>query len=327
MNNLLAIKPTNEKLIKYKHVNWYIVKRCNYDCSYCSDAIHDNFSERPLLEKMKLGANNIFTHIEPKDAYFDFSGGEPTIVPQFDEFIKWLKVDKGIGRVGFITNGTRKFHYYDRILDWADHITISYHFEYADDQVLLDKIIKLHEKYGGKIRIQVMMNAHTFDRVVNVVKVLQEHNMFYSIRKIRTKEQTPGFDYLVCDYTDEMLAWLEEAEPKQPFKKLGETLTENGIEDVPSGNLLVHKNLNKFKGWHCNVGIDYFHVWFDGTFYRAGCTVGGPLGNIYDKIVFPTEPVICTKEDCNCGPEILTRKVKDPKYNWFIERDNNDSSN
>jgi MoaA/NifB/PqqE/SkfB family radical SAM enzyme len=319
MSNLLAVKRTNNELIKYKHVNWYIVKRCNYDCSYCSDELHDKVSERPSLEKMMTGANNIFAHIDPKDVYFDFSGGEPTIIPQFDEFIKWLKEDKKIGRVGFISNGTRKFHYYDRILQWADHITISYHFEYAKDDILLPKLVELHKKYGKKIRVQVMMNAHHYDRVVRVVEVLQENNMFYSIRKIRTKRNTPGFDSLVCDYTPEMLQWLEEAEPKQAAKKLGEALTPEGTQEIISGNILVHQDLNKFKGWHCWVGLDYFHVWFDGTFYRAGCTVGGPLGNIYDKIEFPTEPVVCTRNACYCGPEILTRKTVDLKYQDWLD--------
>ena len=320
MNNLVAIRRINQELVKYKHVNWFIAKRCNYDCSYCSDLLHDKTSEWPSLEKMKTAANTFFEHVDPADTYFDFSGGEPTIIPQFDEFFKWLKEEKGIGRVGFITNGTRKFHYYDRILNWADHISVSYHFEYADDEILLPKLVALHKKYGRKIRVQVMMNAHQFERVKHVVDVLVKNKMFYSIRKIRTKKETPGFDNLVCDYTPEMLAWLEEFEPKQAAKKLGQGLTQNGeVEEIVSGNFLVHQGRNKFKDWHCWVGIDYFHIWFDGTFYRAGCNVGGPLGNIYETIEFPTEPVVCTKDDCVCGPEILSRKTIDLKHRDWLE--------
>jgi organic radical activating enzyme len=320
MHNLVAVKRTENEYKKYKHFNWFVTKRCNYDCSYCSELLHDKTSERPTLEKLKLGAENIFKQVPPENCFFDFSGGEPSIIPQFIDFIKWLKVEKKIHRVGFITNGTRNYPYFQRLMQWNDHITISYHFEYADDDKLLDKIKKLHNEYGRKIRVQVMYHAVHFERVKRVVAFLKEHNVFYSLREIRVKAASPDFDPAAMAYTNEMVEWLGDNEPKQAKKMLGVTLNEDRKEvEVPSGNYMIYTRLNQFKDWHCWIGLDYFQVWFDGTLNRGSCGVGKPLGNIYESIDWPTDPVVCTKESCFCGPEIFTRKVRSLNHRHWIE--------
>lgn len=320
MSNFVAVKRSHGEHFEYKHINWYITKRCNYDCSYCSDLIHDKTSERPSLEKMKLGANNIFAHISPKQCFFDFTGGEPTIIPDFDKFIQWLREEKKIKRVGFITNGTRKFDYYDKIMQYNDHITFSYHFEYADDEKLTDRIFQLHKKYNKKIRVQIMYHAKHFERLKNIVKMLQDDSVYFSIREIREKAASPNFDPNALNYTEEMLQWMKDNEPKQTAKALGRGLTESREEEgIPSGNYMSHTKQNRFEGWHCWVGIDYFQIWFDGTVNRGGCGVGKPLGNIYTSVTWPLEPVVCTKEACFCGPEIFTRKTKDLKYSDWLD--------
>jgi len=319
MSNLLAVKRNFDEYLEYKHFNWYITKRCNYDCSYCSDMLHDKISKRPSLEKMQLAASNIFKHIPPSNCFFDFSGGEPTIIPDFDKFLEWLKVEKNIRRVGFITNGTRNFNYYNKIMKYNDHITISYHFEYANDEKLLDKIIRLHKIYDKKIRVQIMYHAKYFERLKNVVKTLKDNNVFYSIREIREKAASPDFDPDAIAYSEEMISWMKDNEPKISNKMLGRGLTTEGEIELPSGNYMIHHKLNDFKGWYCWIGLDYFQIWFDGTINRGGCGVGKSLGNVYETINWPSEPIKCTKDGCFCGPEIFTRKVSDLKYKEWID--------
>lgn len=319
MSNFLAIKRNYGEFFEYKHINWYITKRCNYDCSYCSDLIHDKISERPSLEKMKLAANNIFENVPPEQCFLDFTGGEPTIIPNFDKFFKWLKEEKNLKRAGFITNGTRNYRYYENIMQYSDNITFSYHFEFAKDNVLLKKIVKLHEKFGKKIRVQIMYHAKYFERLKNIVSTLKDNNIFYSIREIREKAASPGFDPDAMDYTAEMIEWMKENEPKDTNKMLGKGLTTDGDIEIPSGNYMSHNKYNNFKGWHCWIGIDYFQIWFDGTVNRGGCGVGPSLGNIYEKVNWPTDPIVCTKDGCFCGPEIFTRKTTDMKYSDWLD--------
>ena len=35
------------------HVDWFIGKRCNFDCDYCPDGLHDNYSPHYKFENTK----------------------------------------------------------------------------------------------------------------------------------------------------------------------------------------------------------------------------------------------------------------------------------
>ena len=91
MSNFVALKRLNNEWEQHKHFNWYITKRCNYECSYCSDMLHDKTSKLPTLEELKTAANNIFENIPPELCFFDFTGGEPCLIKDFVPFLQWLK--------------------------------------------------------------------------------------------------------------------------------------------------------------------------------------------------------------------------------------------
>lgn len=323
MSNFVALKRLNNEWEQHKHFNWYITKRCNYECSYCSDMLHDKTSKLPTLEELKTAANNIFENIPPELCFFDFTGGEPCLIKDFVPFLQWLKEEKNIKRVGCISNGSMPYAFYDKLMQWNDHITISYHFEYADDQILTDKVIQLHKKYGRKIRVQIMYHAKHYPRVKNIVEQIREAGVFFSIREIREKAASPDFDPDAMAYTEEMREWMKANEPQVTQKMFGVGLTDTGEEiELPSGNYMIHHRYNEFKGWHCWIGLDYFQIWFDGTINRGGCGVGESLGNVYESVNWPTEPVVCTKDGCFCGPEIFSRKTKDLKNKDWLNVSN-----
>ena len=54
--------------------------------------------------------------------------------------------------------------------------------------------------------------------------------------------------------------------------------------------------------------IPYYENW-DGEVYRATCRVGGSLGNIYaGTFTLPTDPIICTRDNCTCAADIPLTK-------------------
>ena len=62
--------------------------------------------------------------------------------------------------------------------------------------------------------------------------------------------------------------------------------------------------LNNFKNWSCNAGIESLMINWDGEVHRATCRVGGSLGNIYnDDYTKPSEPIICTRDWCTCAAD------------------------
>ena len=74
-------------------------------------------------------------------------------------------------------------------------------------------------------------------------------------------------------------------------------------------------NLNYFKGWECNLGVDILKIFPNGDI-TGNCQqqiLGGH--NLHDKNFVnnfnPTiAPVICTKNICGCNEEIVCNKRK-----------------
>ena len=79
-------------------VSWDLGRRCNYDCTYCPTTRHDNFSPHATLEQLKSNVDFLFEYMDTymqyrdfKEASISFTGGEPTVNPNFIPFIEYLK--------------------------------------------------------------------------------------------------------------------------------------------------------------------------------------------------------------------------------------------
>ena len=79
-------------------VTWDLGRRCNYDCSYCPVTRHDNFSKHATLDELKANVNFLFDYIDTyfqhrtfKEVSISFTGGEPTVNPNFIPFAKYLR--------------------------------------------------------------------------------------------------------------------------------------------------------------------------------------------------------------------------------------------
>ena len=74
------------------------------------------------------------------------------------------------------------------------------------------------------------------------------------------------------------------------------------------------KNLNEWKGWWCSAGIRSIYIHHDGLIYKGTCEEGGIIGSIYNT-GFPTDKIAewiqCTKNNCVCGSDMLSPKVKE----------------
>ena len=106
-------------------VEWNLGKRCNYDCSYCPAAIHDNYSphtdinilEKTVDELVKIG----------KPLRISLTGGEPCVHPKFRELIQYAKY-KNVSWISVTTNGTLPFEFYNSLP--VDQLVVSIHLEY-----------------------------------------------------------------------------------------------------------------------------------------------------------------------------------------------------
>ena len=131
-DDITALEPNYN--IDYQ-VLWDIGRRCNYDCEYCWPSVHN--TDGPHIDyktlRRTLGAIIYWIVNKPgtikenlKTTKFFFSGGEPTLNPDFLKICHWLQSEKQL--VSVSTNGTNTEEYYTNLAQVVNNFLFSIHF-------------------------------------------------------------------------------------------------------------------------------------------------------------------------------------------------------
>tara|TARA_R110002074_G_scaffold145999_1_gene295293 strand:+ start:114 stop:1058 length:945 start_codon:yes stop_codon:yes gene_type:complete len=109
-------------------VDWNILRRCNFTCTYCPPDIHDLTIGFPPFEQYQKE----FSEIEAngKQTHFTLNGGEPTLHPNILDIVKMCKET---GTVEILSNGTAPINMYNNLLKYAK-VTISLHHELINEK-------------------------------------------------------------------------------------------------------------------------------------------------------------------------------------------------
>ena len=83
--DIIAMESTRDK--DYYYVHWNIGKRCNYDCIYCPDKLHDLTSPHRDLDSLKSIADKIELNSPRERVRIWFTGGEPTLIKELPALI------------------------------------------------------------------------------------------------------------------------------------------------------------------------------------------------------------------------------------------------
>ena len=282
-------------------IEWNLGKRCNYDCSYCPSSIHDNSSSHTDIEILKATVDKL--SILGKAVRLSFTGGEPTVHPQFRDLVKYAK-HKGIHWISVTTNGTLPAEFYMSLP--VDQYVFSIHFEY-DWMRVCDTLKKVTAQTPTPVIAQIMAHHDHMAEVMACYYALYADGTSATVRRIRWTE---GDHDLFDDmrYHPDDLIWIKEHSA---------TVKPNTVVwlDNKHAQLLYHANdmiknhQNKFKGWTCNAGIESLMINWDGDVHRATCRVGGSLGNIYEgTFLQPVDPVTCDRNFCTCASDIPITK-------------------
>jgi hypothetical protein len=99
--------------------------------------------------------------------------------------------------------------------------------------------------------------------------------------------------------------------PKKPMPRGGLILShKNGKNSKITSSDLINRDLNHFKGWTCQAGVENLVIDRFGKIYRGWCLEGGLLGDINDPdFNFGLSPITCQKDSCCCGFDLLSKKV------------------
>ena len=317
MSNLLKITPMAEP---YATITWQVNNFCNFQCSYCNPGnwAGDN-RNNGALDTYKQNVRNIFQQYQDRGyKYFKifYSGGEPTHWENFIPLTEYLKEELGDSlTVAVNTNLSRPLRYWEQHYHLFDDIVASFHVEFSkkdryieNAQFLCDKVDYLCTK--------MLMHEERFWEVKEFGERVRKEVPNYNL------EWTPLFDEMSVnagpwEYKDPAkVEFLEQAQfesvqtipkPYRQNKAISNAHYDTGIEPVNSNKIIAARQ-NFFVGWKCFVD-DALFINPRGDISSASCGVGNNHGNILDKdLTFDLQPVICSKQHCHCGTDIIIPK-------------------
>lgn len=187
---LIVIDNHKEKSFQ---VTWDMSPRCNYDCTYCPPARHDNFSKHPSLEELRRTFDGILKYFQTLNEYvkhtqvlsISMTGGEPTNNPALMPFLEEIRSrDKNI-TLGITSNGTFSEKYCQSLMDNKISCTISYHCE-ADPKIkkkVVDRIYQL-QSTKKKASCNLMFHMDYFDECVDLANQFIKDGIVFTPRLI-----------------------------------------------------------------------------------------------------------------------------------------------
>jgi len=283
-------------------VTIFIHNVCNYNCSYCSDYHRDGSYRWPQDWTPYL---NLINDLKKKNKYLyvEILGGEPTVWPQFQEFIDTISAPDVFVEYG--TNASRTLRYWEKFKSQNTFVFLSWHNEEANDDHFVE-VAKIMQ-HKACVSIPLMIVPNTFERAKKLFDRLKELNVEITPKFVRTNIH--GHSYF--EYTQEQRDWITTNyhNKMKPFPidwKFPQTLHFNG--EPMKFMKVLDKGLHKFKGYTCTAGIKRISVEVDGNIRRCTKNVGGSLGNIHTGYTLPEDPIICDYAACPCKLDAVVEK-------------------
>jgi len=301
-------KKYNKITPKYNlfNIDWLIGTVCNYNCSYCGPYLHDGKYKFVDLQIAKDFLLQVKKEKPDKDIILIISGGEPTLWKDLPEFMRFSR--KRNIEIQLITNGSPSVKWWVENAMNIDLIVISFHWEQANPKHIHDVCLTLRNKYKSHIKVNILVKKEKFEESYELAKYLEKNipGIIIELRPLRIEHGM----YLI-DYTDEQLKRLQTENRFGGFLERHRyqiILTNNG--EVFRPDLSIVNKENCWKGWECHIGLESLKILYDGTVMRGNCDNGNPLGNIFNGITLPSDPIICNRDFCKCVTDIRTTKMK-----------------
>ncbi len=314
-DKLIHFAPSSKE---YTVVNWCIGNTCNYSCTYCPDNLHDGSFGWFDYDEVEHFCNRVINHFEDKKLYFEFTGGEVTMWRHFPKLAEFLK-DNGAD-VGLISNGSRTVRWWKEHKKLFDNVSISYHPEQADLEHLVEVFTEIRRDLKTHCNVMMHPKKELFDKGVKLANnVVRLSDITLALQPLIV-----GFQTELYEYTDEQMEIIDNQvklfcnrirySKEWPIYR-GPMVAVNSKTDqkdyIPT-HVLISRGLNNWEGWKCYAGVEQIIVDLDGRVWRGWCKVGKQLGWIQRgrRLVFPKDPIICTKDFCHCNFDIMCTKEK-----------------
>jgi MoaA/NifB/PqqE/SkfB family radical SAM enzyme len=293
-------------------VNWCLGNTCNFECSYCPDALHDGSLKWPDPSVVKNFIARVKDHYFHKNIYFEFTGGEVTLYKHFTEICQYCN-DLGI-KVGLISNGSRTVRWWEENKHFFDHVCLSFHPEFADEKHFIEVVKVLNNDV--RTHVNIMMSPDKFDHCYAVAnKIKNLGNISMALQPLIHDFGDTLYDYndfqkKIFDKQHELISkHIKFTKTFEYYRGAMKVVYPDGTSQVSSAHRFIGLKANDWSGWNCYAGVEQLIVDMDGAIFRGWCKEGGPIGKIDDPIInLPTDPVVCTKTMCHCNFDIMSTK-------------------
>jgi organic radical activating enzyme len=235
---IIEIQPLSNIDKEYFSINWNIGKRCNFSCSYCPRDLHDAESPHKTIDELIFAWKNILEVLNKtgikKKIKIEFSGGEPTLNPEFMNFCIHLKKNYShlIKSIGVTTNGSRHYSYFKKLLKNLNWVTFSNHFEFMNESLFYRNVLLSKRNFPNvHVAVNLMIEEWTPKKVSAMLDILQKENVVVHAHKIRNYYNSKGIknrnlnDFNYEEFLKEQkfpIAMLQELRSDYPFKKINE---------------------------------------------------------------------------------------------------------
>ena len=322
-------------------VVWAVGRRCNYACSYCDKEFHDRVSPHRTFDELRTVWSNIkraMTERGLNTAAIEFTGGEPTLNPDFDAFVKYLHETQRpwLRMMGLTTNGTQTLEYYEHLTQYIEWICFSTHLEWWDERDFMTKLLDLKRIVDRRapratINVNVMYETWSMPQVQKISDIVQAekiqnlpifvHNIYGSKGIINKASRSFDYAAYLVDHDAPDAAVVSGATDDRPFAD--KLLVHSNAVDNPDtqielddktvvpihSQVLVNLRVDHFPDWRCNAGRDRIFINVDGKVYGGMCRMG-EIGEMLDTFRLLDQPVTCDGRACSCMGDVRVAKWK-----------------
>ena len=317
------IRVENDQPDNMLAIHYAVHNVCNFKCWYCfpnSNSGEYRWPNLNLISKNFIHLLEYYRKNLGKDRYeLKLLGGEPTVWPELGDFIRMLKERYGDSiRIKTFTNASRTMRWWEENSQYFDSVLISGHPAEIDEEHTR-KVADLLYDAGVYVDFNMMMDPQRWNRCIDIIEYMKDSKNQWSIVSAHLVHDT-------FKYTNEQMSYIKDYIKRQPnsnyynnsqHSKLNITVHyEDGSMEKVNNNYIVYNDLNHFRGWECNVGLENLSIQFDGALVANCATKLYGLDFRYninnvdfaEKFTPKLIPVICDKEGCHSHEYNLNKK-------------------
>ena len=303
----MSLCAINEKGQNKLTVIWDLGRKCTYACSYCPPHRKNNWSSTASFDELVKTAKSLDRYgnllnqyrSTPFDIDASFTGGEPTVNPDFFPFLEHLQEHYPHWNRTLTTNGFYSDRKLRLVMNNTNYSTVSYHAEASVEQKaqVRKNIETMHnEGYGFKVNVMFHENEDLFHECVELCEWFDELGINYVPRVIGDQgDVKQGLkEKTVHTYSEEQLNWFKDywnkKKSNKPQKKIGIPPNKNigqtvgrpccggrDMELLEGSDWVQSKILSKqnFQDWSCMINwyFLYIHQEIDKIWFHQTCQV------------------------------------------------------